>query len=216
MDDPAWIEELSEQIAAIDAAFLAAPEKHKLHGHVAIAAYLLNFVTGLPGFKGDAAALADLVWRLEEMTLGSCSLKPIKNPKGGRAPTGLRDAIIQGRAAAGVAIVLRRGGKERVSELTRKAADRIAKHLRDAGHRGRAGKPITSATVMLWHETIAAPNAVTKTEAHAIYESALRDFENLPPAMTGDTLLRFVARIVAAEQSGLRSVLFRPVPDFLS
>lgn len=185
----AWAEFVNERLAALDSAYLASnDEDERLHGFAAAFALLLNQCKDLPGFE-STVILDDLLLKLTDVLAGTPALQPVK--RSGRAKQGWRDAIIQGRACAGVDLLVEHGDEEPT------ACKIVATALAKAGVRGRKGGPISPATVRDWRSR-AAPYG-DKEDAKFIRENiqSLRSLIDAKP-MTRSQRRRFVASFVSS------------------
>lgn len=143
-----WGAVVSGQLALLDQSFLKSEdEDERLHGYVAALGYLINVCKQFPGFEGGSVILDDLLLKLTDIVAGTPALQPVKHS--GRARQGWREAIIQGKACAGVDLLIEYGDKEDA------ACKLIADALAKAGVRGRKGGPLPWATVRDWRSRAA-------------------------------------------------------------
>jgi len=143
-----WGAVVSQQLAALDKAFLASEdEDERLHGYVAALGFLINSCKSFPGFEGGTAVLTDLLLKLDQVTKGTPALQPLK--RSGRPNQGWADAVVQGRACAGVDALVEWGDSE--DAACKLVADALAK----AGVRGRQGRPLSAGTVRDWRSRAA-------------------------------------------------------------
>jgi hypothetical protein len=144
----AWGAVVSNQLAALDSAFLTSEdEEEKLHGYAAALAYLITACKRFPGFEGGTEILDSLLLKLTDIMAGTPALQPVKHT--GRAKHGWREAIIQGRACAAVDLLVEHGERED------DACKIIAEALAGAGVKGRKGGQLSLSTLRDWRSRAA-------------------------------------------------------------
>lgn len=201
-----WGAAIASQLDAIDKLVLEASEEDKLWGYAMALAYVTTQLRRYPGFDRGLLTLNDLLLRLLDMTAGKKALQPIKRPKGGRPAQSWRDHVIQGRAAAGMQILIDTG------DDVPRACEMVAKALRAAGIKGRQGGPLSAATVRDWYDNISLEHATSKPDARDIYEHALSKYRTLvvPSSLTKNQTRALVKAIVAPPSSLLFDLLANP------
>lgn len=210
VDVTQWVKKLSREVQLFDTAFMKARDEGDwascVAGYTGVLALLSMAFRNLPGFDASMLTVADLMLRLDELGAGNNSMPPPKRESGGRPPEGMRAAIIQGRAAAAVELLIRRGMKER------EANEFIAKHLRKFGVIGRQGKLVSAGTVQDWRSKIADETAFCeKPDARGFYREALKTWEDFASSeMPLEQVKRFAAAFSAPSQSDEGRVLAKP------
>jgi hypothetical protein len=209
-DPTAHLKALSDRLEQWDEAFLQARESGRwadcLAGYTGVLAILLVGLGKLPGFQARLATLADLMLRLDELAAGNNSMPVPKRSGVGRPPSARRASIIQGRAVAGVEILIRCGEPEAA------AAEFVAKHLRKFGVTGRQGQPVTARTVRDWRSKVRDETAFCeKPDARELYLAALNNWDEL---VTSELPLykvkKAVAHIVAPANTPSGRILANP------
>lgn len=192
-----WIASLSEELAQYDSAFqrarTAGDWPRCIEAYVTVLARISTAFSQLPGFDAKVLPLSDLLLWLSDLSRGNNSMPPPEREQQGRPPEGYRFAIIQGRSAACVTLLVSSGLAE--PDAVRFVVDQLCK----LGVKGRQGKPISVGSVRSWRSNVQDETSFCEVmDARFIYNEMLSTLDALLPASPAlGEVKTFVRRFLA-------------------
>ena len=176
-----WIVSLSRELAQYDPAFEKARSADDWPRCIAayglVLARISTALSQQPGFDAKVLPLSDLILRLSDLSRGNNSLPPPKREEAGRPPEGYRFAIIQGRSAASVTLLVKCGLAEP------DALKFVANQLHKLGVKGRQGKAISPGSIRSWRSKVSDKTSFCQLEdARLINDEMLSLMDHLLPA----------------------------------
>ena len=187
-----WISGISDEMTALDRAFVAAGDPDKIAGHLVALTTVMLALKRAPGFKGELIILRDLHARLEKLSVGQKApimsvIDSVRTP--GRPPASSSEGAREAHAVALVQFAVESGWSEQ------DACDLVAKELASAGVKGRRGKPLQSDAVRGWRSD----KMKQTNDAYKVAMALLQDMA--PTELSVKSMRTFVRRFIGNSES---------------